>query len=173
MVNQLKELMDRFVFLVIIIGVVSACQTNPCGMSKKQFISHLDAFVEDIDAQDLELRDEKWEAYDETFGIYMEECLPKYEEELTNREEKKIATLATEYYYLKYGKGTFEQFKEHGDELIIQIQDALDDFIEINENAVEKIIEKLDEEKIGDAIDRFSQWLDDIDIQIEIKTKDK
>jgi hypothetical protein len=157
-------------FLAIVL--FTACSINPCGPGKKQFLKNFDAFITDIEDQSLAYESEKWEDYDLKFKKFVKECYPEYEEDLTRKEDDQFVANTMKYYYLKYGKGLYEQYKNNGDELADLIGQNLEEFLEINRDATEKLIknieENIDAEKIEDFLNEVSDFLNDLDIKLEI-----
>ena len=102
--------------MIVLLGACSSM--NPCGNNKTTFLNNFETFIEEIESEKLEFADEKWENYDLKFRKYVDECYDEFEDDLTRSEESDFAANTVKYYYVKYGQGIYEQYKDDGEGFI-------------------------------------------------------
>jgi polyhydroxyalkanoate synthesis regulator phasin len=110
--------------------------------------------VEKTDDLELEISNESWEKYDETFEHYVEECYEKFEEDLTEKEKKRFWIGSLKYYAARYGDGLLrelekddgeyaEKVKQNLEEIFEETGRKLEDFFDKNEVEIEALVDQI------------------------------
>ncbi len=195
----LKLEQKSFFIMRLFITLVFACSLvncsllqSPCGNDKDEFLYNFHKFVKEVKNEDLTYDDQSWEDFDLTFKKFTKECYPTYKEELTRADREEYFENTMGYYVTKYGEGLAKQFEDEGEVVIEQIRESIEDWFDNEgkdlerkieewvetdgkelgrklEETFKKLEESIDEEKIEDALKRFGEFLEGIEINIESK----
>ncbi|MBX2816544.1 MAG: hypothetical protein KTR24_11115 [Saprospiraceae bacterium] len=146
----------------------ASCTEVACGGSASSFQNQFENFIEKVDELDYESDDKRWKAFDKRFRLFIDECYPAYEEEMTKSERSKFWMGTLSYYSDRYGDEIAEAFAEQGEiisEEVVENLEAvfeetgrkLEDFLERNEGQIESLFEE-----IGRDIESWADRLQEI-----------
>lgn len=129
--------------------VFSQCSLLPCGGSKEGLIRKIQALSEKAGQQDWPASDQRWKAYDEQLEKLLDDCLPKYEEEMTFGEQKDVLVASSKYYYRRFGKGLMRNLLEEKKGLFGDVrkltEEDLEDLADEIESDVQDWARKIEE----------------------------
>ena len=186
--------LPTFLFVLLVFCNCSLLE-SPCGKNKDEFLYNFHKFVKDVKSSDLAYDDQNWEDYDIRFKKFTKECYPEYEEELTRVDKEEYFENTMSYYVTKYGEGLAKQFEEDGEVVFDQIREEIEDWwdtegreLELKleewadtegkelakklEESFKRFEESINEEKLEEALQKLSEFLDGIEISIDSEDRD-
>ncbi len=154
-------------FLGLFLTMAQSCQMAKCGATKDIFLRNFDDFIEKVDEADLDISDDRWEAHDEKFRGYVEECYDAFEDDLSSREKRKFWIKSLKYYSTRYGDGMLNELSK--DDITNQrVRDQMEQVLEETGHDIEQFLEQsADElealfEDIGKDIESWAQRIKEI-----------
>ena len=138
------ESMRRTVVLCLstmILLVMQSCQMAKCGATKDIFLRNFDEFIEKIDDLEMDDHSERWNAHDEKFKGYVEECYDAFEENMSSREKRQFWVKSLKYYANRYGDEMLNELSK--DDITNQrIRDNMEEVLEETGENIEEFLEK-------------------------------
>jgi len=162
-----------YLFSFIIIGLLSSCSVDPCGNNSSAFLENFEEFVEDVEDQELEYEDDKWEDLDIRFHRYTKDCYENFEDDMDNEEKGELYATVSRYYISKYGNGILSQLKNDNLEIWNEFKRNIKENVEIEGEGFEEFLlsleESIDKEKVKSFLDKIGDTLKEIAEDIEIE----
>ncbi len=165
--------MQNFAFFLFLgtVLVLQSCGLDECGSTKSNFLKKYDAFIAEVEKQDLSFSDKNWETYDAQFESYLENCYERYEEEMTTAENREFWVQSVKYYYKRYGNGFAEELFDEDNELSQTMRRKIRDLERNPEQFLKEVIREIGGEdleglfrEIGREIEgmgkQLQEWLD-------------
>ncbi|MDX1407139.1 MAG: DUF6565 domain-containing protein [Saprospiraceae bacterium] len=171
--------MIKSLLLSLSVVAFAACQSNPCGLSKNKFLDNYEKFVDDVADLELSSDAKAWKKYDDRFEQFTDECYPRFEDKLSNREKRAFAGHTVEYMVNRYGVSFFrglendeeleEDLREIGESIGRYAEKMGDEF----SKAINDLVNEIDREALEEAVDKARDFFENLDINIDYNKDDK
>ena len=171
MVSKLKRSFYLLSFLTL--ALLSSCSVDPCGNNTGGFLKNFEEFVSEVEDQELEYEDDKWEDLDIRFQRYTKECYENFEDDMDNDDKGELYATVSRYYISKYGNGILSQLKNDNLEIWNEFKRNIKENVEIEGEGFEEFLlsleESIDKEKVKNFLDKIGDTLKEIAEDIEIE----
>lgn len=159
--------MKSFLFAFTAMAVLSSCNFNSQCLSKDAFLTGYDKFSADVEKHYKELKTEDWVDIDKELKVYVEQCYPKFKENLSIDEKVSFWK-----HTLSYGLYRGDKSDSYKLDLKIDYEKELDELTEQGRKEIESFIQKELKPELNDIIDevvkevdnlgnKLKEWLDD------------
>lgn len=160
----MKAFFYTFFFLIL----VSACNFNSECLSKEAFLSGYEKFSNDVETHYRNLQTEDWVDIDKEMKIYVEQCYPKYKEQLSIEEKVQFWKNT-----LSYGLYRGDKSNSYELELDIDYERELDELTEQGRKEIESFIQKELKPELNDIIDDVVKEVDNLGSKLKEWLNDK
>lgn len=166
----MKTRIAQVLVMSLFVGLLTmtSCKEVACGGSASNFQNQFENFLEKVDELEYDTDDKRWKVFDERMRLFIDECYPLYEEELSKSDKSEfwIGTLA--YYSNRYGDEIADAFASHGEliaeEVVENLENVfaetgkkLEDFLNENEGEIERLFTE-----IGRDIESWAERLEEM-----------
>lgn len=157
--------------VIILSGLVlllPSCTEVQCGGSKANFQNQFDNFLEKVDELEYDLDSKKWKPFDDRFRLFVEECYPHYEDEMSRAEKSRFWMKTLEFYSDRYGNEMADAFADHGELISEEVVENLEEVLEETGRKLEDFLEKNGDEleslfdQVGKDIESWAEKLQEI-----------
>ena len=143
------------VFLVV--AILSSCNFNSECLSKEAFLSGYEKFSNDVEKHYRDLKADDWVDIDKELKVYVEQCYPKYKEELSI--EEKVSFWKNT---LSYGLYRGDKSNSYQMDLDIDYEKELDELTEQGRMEIERFFQKELKPELNDIIDEVVKEVDNL-----------
>ncbi len=160
--------MKSFFFAFMMITILSNCNFNSQCLSKEAFLSGYDKFTTDVEKHYKELKSEDWIDIDKEMKTYVEQCYPKYKEQLSI--EEKVSFWKNT---LSYGLYRGDKSNSYKLNLDIDYEKELEELTEQGRKEIESFIQKELKPELNDIIDEVVKEVDNLGSKLKEWLNDK
>lgn len=141
----------KIFFLLIIVSFLTNCEMATHCQNKDRFIHNFEKFAKDIREHSKELEEKDWVAVDKEFELYVDQCYPKFKDELSLSE--KISFWKSTLAYTSYRSAASGDIHLKINDLKIDLSGEMNELSIESKQELEKYIKEELRPELEDAID--------------------
>ena len=160
--------MKSFFYTLLGLVLLSSCNFNSECLSKEAFVTGYEKFSDDVEQHYRNLKAEDWVNIDKELKIYVEQCYPKFKEQLTI--EEKVGFWKNT---LSYGLYRGDKSNSYELDLDIDYEKELDELTEQGRKEIESFIQKELNPELNNIIDEVVKEVDNLGSKLKEWLNDK
>jgi len=149
--------MKNFVFVLAAVSILHGCNFSSQCLSKDAFVSGYEKFSDDVQNHYKELNDKDWIEIDQELKAYVDQCYPKYKDQLSI-EEKVTFWKNT----LSYGLYRGDKTDSYQLNLDIDYEKELEELTDQGRLEIERFIKKELKPELSNIIDEVVKEVDNL-----------